>query len=109
MAHSKPLNVSFPVGTLVVNLLGSLAIGFLCGLFEKVSTAHQIRLFIFIGILGGFTTFSTFSIENFNLINSGYYKIAALNVLVTNIGGILLAFIGFFSSQMMLNLFISKP
>ena len=58
----------FPWGTLSVNLIGSLIIGLLWGMFETVSISPNIRLFLFIGILGSFTTFSAFSLENFHLV-----------------------------------------
>ena len=92
---SKYYGMAFPVGTLAVNLSGSLLIGFLWGLFELHFVSHQLRLFLIIGLLGGFTTFSSFSIENLNLIREGAVKLALLNILISNIGGILLAYLGF--------------
>ena len=62
---------TFPWGTLSVNLVGSLAIGFLWALFETVTIAPEMRTFILVGILGGFTTFSSFTIETFNLFREG--------------------------------------
>jgi CrcB protein len=85
----------FPVGTLAVNLTGSLVIGLLWGLFETTDVAPNIRMFIFIGILGGFTTFSTFALENFNLIRDGERAIALVNILLSNILGIGLVFAGY--------------
>lgn len=85
----------FPVSTLVVNLSGSLVIGFLWGLFESVAISSQVRMFIFIGILGGFTTFSAFSLENFNLIRTGEHGIALVNIILSNVLGIGLAFAGY--------------
>lgn len=97
-------NGVFPVSTLIINLLGSLIIGFLWGLFEYLAVSSETRMFIFIGILGGFTTFSTFSLENFNLFRSGEFKIALLNIVTTNILGILLVFVGFAISRYTLDL-----
>jgi fluoride exporter len=57
-----------PWGTIVINLLGCLVIGFLTGLFEKWVISPNFRLFIFVGVLGGFTTFSTFGLESFYLL-----------------------------------------
>ena len=67
----------FPVGTLVVNVLGCLVIGFLSELAEEhgLFTA-EARAFVFIGILGGFTTFSTFSNETMNLLRNGQNTLA---------------------------------
>jgi fluoride exporter len=66
--HDMLNNASFPYGTLIVNAIGCLLIGFLSGLAESRSVfGPQARLFIFIGILGGFTTFSSFAYETFSL------------------------------------------
>jgi fluoride exporter len=100
----KLSNGVFPVSTMVVNLTGSLIIGFLWGLFEKIDVSSTVRMFIFIGILGGFTTFSTFSLENFNLLRDGEFKIALVNILTTNILAIVFVFFGFFVSRWLLNI-----
>jgi fluoride exporter len=74
-------SVSFPYGTLAVNLLGCLLIGFLSGLTEtRAIFSPEARLFIFIGLLGGFTTFSTFGNETFNLILSRESLLVFLNL-----------------------------
>lgn len=85
----------FPSGTLAVNLGGSLAIGALWAVFEKGALTPNARLFLMTGILGGFTTFSTFTLENFSLLRNGELKLAAANVLVSNVAGIFLVFAGF--------------
>jgi CrcB protein len=95
----------FPLSTLVVNLSGSFMIGLLWGFFDRSIISPHMRMFVFIGILGGFTTFSTFSLENFNLIRDGEIKIALWNVLVTNVGGIGLVFAGFALSRYLMDLF----
>lgn len=84
-----------PSGTLAVNLGGSLAIGCLWAFFEKGLLKPDAKLFLITGILGGFTTFSTFSIENVTLLRDGQIKIAAINVLASTLGGIALAISGF--------------
>ncbi len=87
--------VVFPWGTLVVNVAGALAIGFLWELFERAAVSPELRLFTFIGLLGGFTTFSTFSIETFSLLRDGETKLAALNVVLSNALCIAAVFAGF--------------
>ncbi len=72
---------SFPYGTLTVNVLGCLAMGFLFVLFlDRLSDNNVLRAGILIGVLGGFTTFSSFSIETFNLIEQGAWLRAVVNV-----------------------------
>lgn len=72
---------SFPYGTLVVNVLGCLLMGFLFVLFiDRLSDNPVLRAGILIGILGGFTTFSAFSIETFNLIDQGAWAKAVANM-----------------------------
>ncbi|HCU53275.1 MAG TPA: fluoride efflux transporter CrcB [Gammaproteobacteria bacterium] len=74
----------FPYGTLVVNVLGSLAMGILFVLMvERMGTSAAWRAGLLIGVLGGFTTFSTFSIETFNLIEQGAMAKAAANMLAS--------------------------
>ncbi len=92
----------FPLSTLVVNLSGSFVIGLLWGLFDRSVLSPGVRMFVFVGILGGFTTFSTFSLENFNLLRDGEIKMAIWNVLMTNVGGIALVFVGFALSRYMM-------
>jgi fluoride exporter len=93
----------FPISTLVINLTGSIIIGFLWGMFESVTVSSNIRMFIFIGLLGGFTTFSTFALENFNLFRDGERNIALINILISNVLGIVLVYVGYFLSKMFFN------
>lgn len=95
---------TFPLGTLMVNLLGSLVIGLLWGIWETANISSQMRTFIFIGILGGFTTFSTYSLETLNMFREGEVKMAIVNVLANNILGILMVFAGFFAAKSLINL-----
>lgn len=97
-------DVTFPFGTLFVNLMGSLLIGFLWGTLEIESISPNLRSFLFIGVLGGFTTFSTFSLESFNLLKDGEMKSAVTNILANNILGIALVFVGFAMARYLINL-----
>ena len=74
----------FPYGTLTVNVVGSLLIGFLyIWLIERLAVGPAVRAFMLIGVLGAFTTFSTFSMETLNLMESGQLGRALVNVLAS--------------------------
>jgi CrcB protein len=78
------LGRGFPYGTLFVNVLGSLLMGFLfVWLIDRMATGPALRAFLLIGVLGAFTTFSTFSMETLNLMESGQFGKALLNVVVS--------------------------
>ncbi len=89
----------FPWATLTVNLLGSLVIGFLWGYFARTYVTPGMRLLIFVGILGSFTTFSTFAFDNFSLLKSGEFTYMTIYFLATNVFGILLAIGGYLLSK----------
>ncbi len=85
---------TFPWGTMAVNLTGCLLIGLLAGLFERAATLPEVRALVLIGFLGAYTTFSTFSLESMNLLRDREYGWLAVNVLVSNVGGLALAAAG---------------
>ena len=78
------LGREFPYGTLTVNVVGSLLMGF-CYVFmiERMDVSVEWRAALMIGLLGAFTTFSTFSIETLNLLESGEQFKAAMNILLS--------------------------
>lgn len=94
----------FPWGTLSVNLIGSLIIGFLWGISEFVFISRDMKVLIFIGILGSFTTFSTFSLESFHLLRDGEYGFLSINIFLNFFLGIVLVFAGVFLSRYIFNL-----
>jgi len=80
------LGTDFPAGTLVVNVLGCFLIGLLMSVFEERFVLYpSLRIFLTIGILGGFTTFSSFSFETMALLRDGELFYASANVLL-NVG-----------------------
>lgn len=89
----------FPWGTLAVNLLGCFAIGALWELCEEFNVAPHLRAFIFVGVLGGFTTFSTFGFESRNLLRDGEFWLTAGNVLLSVGIGIVMVYLGAASSK----------
>lgn len=89
------LGRDFPYGTLTVNVIGSVLMGFLFILFtERWEIETVIRSAVLIGLLGAFTTFSTFSIETFNLVEEGAYTKAMANVMVSVSSCLLAAWLG---------------
>jgi len=74
---------TFPWGTLIVNILGSLVIGFVAtisGPDGRLFLSTPVRQFIMVGICGGYTTFSSFSLQTLNLMEDGQWTYAAMNV-----------------------------
>jgi CrcB protein len=88
-------SIDFPYGTLAVNLLGCFVIGFLSQLAEeRGALSSESRTFVFIGILGGFTTFSSFGNETINLFRDGETLNALANVGANVIFGLMLVWFG---------------
>lgn len=82
------LGQNFPWGTLGINVLGSVLMGVVTGWFALRGGSPQARLFLATGMLGGFTTFSTFSLEAFTLVEGGEWGAALAYVLVSVLAGL---------------------
>ena len=91
----------FPLSTFLVNLAGCLAIGILITLFAK--SENTIRLLLITGFCGGFTTFSTFSLELFRLIQNQQIKLALLYLAGSIVLGILMVFLGLYITNKLVN------
>ena len=94
MAALARLGPGFPWGTLFVNLAGGLLIGLLAGWFARSGASNEMRLFLAVGVLGGFTTFSAFSLETWLMLERGQPGLAASYVVASVVGSVLLLFAG---------------
>jgi fluoride exporter len=94
-------SLDFPFGTLTVNLAGCFIIGILAQLAESSGVfTPQARAFLFIGILGGFTTFSSFANESVNLMRDGEMFNALVNIAANVILGLFLVWLGRATAQL---------
>jgi CrcB protein len=93
---NKYTDVSFPIATVIVNLIGCLLIGILAGFFsERLTSDSNLFLFLTIGCLGGFTTFSAFAIESQVFIQNGEFLKLTVYISVQVLIGIILAVLGY--------------
>ncbi len=77
---------TFPAGTLVVNALGCLLMGVMAGLIAgSVAIREEYRIAIMVGVLGGFTTYSSFGLDTFHLVRQGKVGLAVVYVVATNV------------------------
>ena len=88
------LGPDFPYGTLAVNLIGGLLMGLLAGVLARTGASEAWRLFVGVGVLGGFTTFSSFSLEVATMIERGATGLALGYVLLSVLGAVLALFAG---------------
>jgi len=94
--------LSIPMGTLTVNVLGSFLIGFLVGISSKSEIlSPDLRLFLMVGVCGGFTTFSSFSNENMMLMQNGQFLTALLYTGSSILFGFLAVYLGYFASNLL--------
>ena len=86
----------FPWATVLVNALGCLLIGAVfAAAMVRGWLSPELRLLLAVGLLGGFTTFSTFAMESLELAKNGEWSLAVLNVVLQNLLGLLMAFVGY--------------
>jgi len=78
-----PASMNFPWGTLAVNVSGSMALGFLGRYYAPPHGSHEVFLLLTVGLCGGFTTFSTFTLDAFTLVERGAAARASLYVLAS--------------------------
>ncbi|MDR2641818.1 MAG: fluoride efflux transporter CrcB [Planctomycetaceae bacterium] len=93
------MNIKFPFGTLFVNCVGALLIGFLVNMFDLFSINIKWRLFLITGFLGGYTTFSTYSLETVQFFINGNIKCFFINIFLNNFLCILFVLLGMFASK----------
>jgi fluoride exporter len=88
---------SVPYATAAVNLIGALAIGVLAGAIAtgQVAMSPLLRTFVFVGLLGGFTTFSSFMLDTFTLAHGGDLPLASSNFVLQNVAGAALTWGGY--------------
>jgi len=87
-------NKTFSLGTVFVNCIGALLIGFLINIFDMFAINPRWKLLIITGFLGGYTTFSSYSLETVNYFLSGNIKYGILNILLNNVLCILFVLLG---------------
>ena len=94
--------LSLPLGTLIVNVLGSLILGFLTGIAERSILMNvELRLFLMIGLCGGFTTFSTFAGENLMLMRNGQFGTILLYTGLSVFLGFMAVYLGYISTKLL--------
>ena len=98
IATARLVSVPGPWPTAIVNLLGSLVIGVLAGALagQRLSMSPVARTFVFVGILGGFTTFSSFMLDSLTLIEMGAPMRAGLNLAGQLVLGLLMTYAGYY-------------
>jgi CrcB protein len=97
LAASTQFGESFPWGTLIINITGSFAIGFFATLTDTGGTLlvrPEMRAFFMIGLCGGYTTFSSFSLQTLRLAQGGQWLGAGANIVASNVGCLMAVWLG---------------
>ncbi len=89
-----PLKGDFPFMTLITNILGAFVIGIVVGWFGRGRMSPHMQLFLKTGVCGGFTTFSTFSLESLSLFEQGHVYMGMLYIVLSVVGCIIGVFLG---------------
>ena len=90
----------FPLGTFVVNVIGCLVFGAIAGAaIQRVQLTPALRLFLLTGILGGFTTFSSYAFESFSLVRDGQFLWASINVVGQVVAGLAGMWVGYVAAS----------
>jgi CrcB protein len=97
LVHVRWLTTRFPLGTVIVNLSGCFIIGLLAGLAasDRFVVRAPMREFVFVGLLGGFTTFSSFGLDTLMLTRGGSLGPAVLNIALQVAGGLIVVWLGY--------------
>lgn len=98
----QKLNSTFPYGTFTVNLVGAFVLGLVYGwASQNTNDASNTKLFLITGFCGGFTTFSAFAFENFNLLNNRLTPTALMYSLSTLVLGVILVWLGIWITKIL--------
>lgn len=93
---------SLPYGTLIVNVSGSFALGLLTALAaSRLNVSNEVRLFLAVGFLGAYTTFSSYAVESLALARAGSFWFALINILANNLIGLVAALLGIWTARLL--------
>jgi len=95
---------TFPVGTIIINVIGCFLAGLLFYVLQERSLVSEtVRLAIMVGFLGGFTTFSAYGLQTFTLFRDGEVLLAFLNLAISNVLGLFMVWLGFVAARSVMN------
>jgi CrcB protein len=95
----KYMTWGLPMGTLIVNILGSFLIGFAFVFLGREQINLNLKIFLFIGIFGSFTTFSTYMFEALDFFKTGNIKMALFYIGISNIVGLIAVYMGYYLGE----------